>query len=652
MPAAATDPKDIDKRVSSSLSPLSSEDKAPKKAPKAQKRPLTLSLVKKTAAGIEKANRLHLVEQDHPTCTSYRDLEKSRTLLLGLRLEALDLPLQNEVEVLLVAYEKSHSALRSITQANLDTQEWAKHKAAELLNHEVAEENGKFIASFAKRKDLTPPIESKTSVPAKKQRRKNNGKGGQVEEEAPGPAGVSKTAESNTAVAAPQRCALPSKESAKPKVIPASPLMDMEETATPVTPLPMTDSLTTPTAPEREQSAPSVETPVLFIEPGAPSIETPVDTPVLPVKPATSSVTGAPSIRTPAVPIKPRAPSSEPLVKEELVPLQIPTNPSVQHSYEPGRASSPIFVGSSLPLPAYADVSTLVEPSTSPKAPGHFANLLQRSKPCSKRTDPDNDFIVEEKETVDEEDEFKPEENEISSGEESGDRDEEGEKEGPRLSDIEEQFDNVWDSDNGGWSGIHTGSDDEEEKPIIDNELDVANPIIISEDEARAIEEDAKFVETKPKRGVTVLEQVQKCWDTGVSLTNKPMDTKAIEKTLDKDLITFVAKPSLHVSSKTCRGEGASTPSAGYANAKITGLSGPRAMKNSQADKVTQAPGYLNCGCDEDPALLEVILWKEGSLKATLCKDNWTEKEVKDGMPMKLLFKDVEEGWGNMIVDP
>ncbi|KAJ7574956.1 hypothetical protein C8J56DRAFT_901642 [Mycena floridula] len=108
-------------------------------------------------------------------------------------------------------------------------------------------------------------------------------------------------------------------------------------------------------------------------------------------------------------------------------------------------------------------------------------------------------------------------------------------------------------------------------------------------------------------------------------------------------LVALMTVPKGNIScrfhSLTTKGETAETATAAYEDHEISGLSGPRIFKVKLDDTNERMPGFLNCGCDEEPALLEVILWKEGLLRATLI-----DKEGRS--------KNVVEGWRGMVVDP
>ncbi|KAJ7576237.1 hypothetical protein C8J56DRAFT_1171603 [Mycena floridula] len=80
------------------------------------------------------------------------------------------------------------------------------------------------------------------------------------------------------------------------------------------------------------------------------------------------------------------------------------------------------------------------------------------------------------------------------------------------------------------------------------------------------------------------------------------------------------------------KGKAGSKPPATYTGYKITGLSGLRRMKEESSKKKINerindwVPGFMSCGCEEFPALLEYILWKEGTVQTTL----WSENEAAE----------------------
>ncbi|KAJ7582430.1 hypothetical protein C8J56DRAFT_894340 [Mycena floridula] len=91
------------------------------------------------------------------------------------------------------------------------------------------------------------------------------------------------------------------------------------------------------------------------------------------------------------------------------------------------------------------------------------------------------------------------------------------------------------------------------------------------------------------------------------------------------------------------RGEAGGEPTALYKKYQLTGLSGPRQMKSADDEDVpSREPGYMSCGCDEHPALLEWMLWKEGLIHATLCNDEGDKDKLCEGWHGPYAAEDLE----------
>ncbi|KAJ7574372.1 hypothetical protein C8J56DRAFT_1125786 [Mycena floridula] len=208
---------------------------------------------------------------------------------------------------------------------------------------------------------------------------------------------------------------------------------------------------------------------------------------------------------------------------------------------------------------------------------------------------------------------------------------------------------------------------------------------------------DDEGVETKKGRGGRALDKHQSSWELGYETIGKAahireVDTTAITEALNNSIIAFFAGNAMDIDSRIwwariaglrpdaarmsydlliallssslgnilCRfhfwlakGQAALKPNAAYLNYIIDGLSGPRRMKSKAGDP-DRVPGYMSCGCEEYPALLEYILWKEGSLEAKLWPEIESvedETKVTEEKTMSVV-KIVTEGWRGMVLDP
>ncbi|KAJ7578896.1 hypothetical protein C8J56DRAFT_897867 [Mycena floridula] len=199
-------------------------------------------------------------------------------------------------------------------------------------------------------------------------------------------------------------------------------------------------------------------------------------------------------------------------------------------------------------------------------------------------------------------------------------------------------------------------------------------------------------------RGVRCFDKFIDIWSKGYEqLKNKrrSIDRAEITKSLDDSIIAFFAERKIDPEAKTwfgriaelrpdaarmnykllvalltsssgnilCRyhfflhkGKAGSKPPATYTGYKITGLSGPRRMKEESSKKKMnerindRVPGFMSCGCEEFPALLEYILWKEGTVQTTL----WSENEAAEMEEKRCAgtLTTMTEGWRGMVIDP
>ncbi|KAJ7575828.1 hypothetical protein C8J56DRAFT_900443 [Mycena floridula] len=105
--------------------------------------------------------------------------------------------------------------------------------------------------------------------------------------------------------------------------------------------------------------------------------------------------------------------------------------------------------------------------------------------------------------------------------------------------------------------------------------------------------------------------------------TKRTSDPDAITRALNAKIICFFGNKPLGCDTKLwwCHVPSAAGAwlAAIYAKCDVTGLAGPRHIKDKLADGIQHKPGYMSCGCEEQLALLEYILWKEGQVQSTLC---------------------------------
>ncbi|KAJ7589328.1 hypothetical protein C8J56DRAFT_888915 [Mycena floridula] len=185
-----------------------------------------------------------------------------------------------------------------------------------------------------------------------------------------------------------------------------------------------------------------------------------------------------------------------------------------------------------------------------------------------------NDFIIED--TIDGDDDdgkFHPEENQGDSGEEDG-----GEHMDPVLEISQEEQDRPGEEE-----GAGEGSD---VKPVVD-------AVIKVQPEVQQTGKGKKKAAKRMKGGGSIVEEDSNSWAEG-----------------------FDSRTDKH--SLTTKGAAAEQGDATYYGHDITGRSGPRKFKLKLDDKVEREPRFLSCGCEEVPAMLEVILWKEGTLHMTI----------------------------------
>ncbi|KAJ7585723.1 hypothetical protein C8J56DRAFT_1053026 [Mycena floridula] len=251
-----------------------------------------------------------------------------------------------------------------------------------------------------------------------------------------------------------------------------------------------------------------------------------------------------------------------------------------------------------------------------------------------------NDFIIEDTIDGDDDDgEFHPDENQGDSGEEDG-----GERMDPALGISQGERDRP------GEEGAGEGSD---VKPVVDAVVKAGGSIVEEDSNSwaegfdsrtnkvidpnaltRKLGEDARSFYARQQlqmvtgiiKGHPLLSDAPRVWWMRVAemLPHLARESKALLTAL---MSNSKGNISCRWHSLTTKGAAAKQGDATYYGHDITGRSGPRKFKLKLDDKlkVEREPGFLSCGCEEVPAMLEVILWKEGTLHTTIVDDDGRE---------------------------